>query len=264
MALRTTSRPAAWEGSGQPSLELGCFGCASLSEGKETPEEQPRRGWSRRDILRGAFLRRPLEASASSGAGFVGEPGPDAVVMRYPRTLEEVQPERSVRSSINRHAPVLRPPGAVAEPAFLQKCTQCGDCIRACPYDAIHQAPLRLRSAAGTPILDPIRQPCWLCTDTPCIAACETGALSAELELKLGTARILEQTCLAYQGTGCTTCSERCPVDGAITLAEGKPRVVEDACTGCGVCQYVCPAPQNAVLLMPMYNRPMPPVVEQP
>ncbi len=32
--------------------------------------------------------------------------------------------------------------------------------------------------------------------------------------------------------------------------------VNEETCTGCGVCRYVCPAPENAILLMPAFSRP--------
>lgn len=59
--------------------------------------------------------------------------------------------------------------------------------------------------------------------------------------------------CLAYQRSFCTTCSERCPEDGAIVVEMGVPRIVADKCTGCGVCNEVCPAPRNAVL---MINKP--------
>ncbi len=55
--------------------------------------------------------------------------------------------------------------------------------------------------------------------------------------------------CLAYQGSFCSVCYERCPVPHAIQLNEGMPRVVLETCTGCGVCHEVCPAPQNAVLI---------------
>ncbi|MBK1827108.1 4Fe-4S binding protein [Haloferula rosea] len=34
---------------------------------------------------------------------------------------------------------------------------------------------------------------------------------------------------------------------GAIVTEQGKPRVVPDLCTGCRVCQMVCPAPKNAI-----------------
>ena len=63
-------------------------------------------------------------------------------------------------------------------------------------------------------------------------------------------ALILDRFCLAWQGSVCTVCSERCPVEGAITTKHGKPRVNPDLCTGCKLCQDVCPAPKNAVFLV--------------
>ena len=63
-------------------------------------------------------------------------------------------------------------------------------------------------------------------------------------------ALILDRFCLAYQGSFCSVCSERCPADGAITVEQGKPRVNPDCCTGCKICHDVCPAPKNAVFLV--------------
>lgn len=150
--------------------------------------------------------------------------------------------------------PVLRPPGAIAEADFLAGCTRCGDCIRACPHQAIRLAPDRLRAAAGTPIIDPTVQPCLMCPDTPCITACAPAVLRRAPEAPvpaIGLARISTVDCLAHHGTTCSTCSERCPVEGAIRLTGSRPQVVPDACTGCGICHHVCPAPRNAVLIMP-------------
>ena len=56
--------------------------------------------------------------------------------------------------------------------------------------------------------------------------------------------------CLAYQGGICFTCSERCPVPGAITTKRGIPTVHADICTGCRVCHDLCPAPRNAILMV--------------
>ncbi len=56
--------------------------------------------------------------------------------------------------------------------------------------------------------------------------------------------------CLAYQRSFCTTCSERCPEQGAIIVEKGIPRVIAEHCTGCGICNEVCPAPRNAILMM--------------
>ena len=148
-----------------------------------------------------------------------------------------------------------RPPGAVEEAAFLAGCTRCGDCMEVCPVNAIMPAGDRYGAAGGTPIIDPMRSPCVMCEDTPCISACEPGVLSPHLPLTMGTASIRTPHCLAHQGTFCTVCSERCPVPGALEVVDGKPVIHEDRCTGCGVCQHVCPAPYNAVLILPTEGR---------
>ena len=185
--------------------------------------------------------------------------------MRYPRTAEEVadvaeQPGSTslVESQRIRHAmiPVHRPPGAIEESAFLEGCTRCNECIKACPHDAIIQAPERYRAAAGTPMIEADHHPCMMCADLPCISACEPNVLSHLVPITMGTAKITEHLCLAHHGTTCTVCSERCPVPEAISVTEGSPYVLEEACTGCGVCRYVCPAPENAILLMPNFSRP--------
>jgi ferredoxin len=66
-----------------------------------------------------------------------------------------------------------------------------------------------------------------------------------------GVARILFRDCLAFLGSFCSVCEERCPVEGALRIEGGKPLVDEALCTGCGQCQYVCPAPLNAVHIVP-------------
>jgi len=49
-------------------------------------------------------------------------------------------------------------------------------------------------------------------------------------------------SCLAWTGSFCTVCSERCPEPDAIWLDLAQPIIDEDRCTGCGVCVQVCPA----------------------
>ena len=44
-------------------------------------------------------------------------------------------------------------------------------------------------------------------------------------------------------------------LEGAIALKQGRPVINEQVCTGCGVCQYVCPAPYNAIAIMPIAGR---------
>lgn len=73
-----------------------------------------------------------------------------------------------------------------------------------------------------------------------------------------GIATLQRRSCLAYNRSFCTVCAERCPVDGAIVVERGKPRIIAANCTGCGICQDVCPAPMNAIVLMSNPNRDLP------
>lgn len=63
-------------------------------------------------------------------------------------------------------------------------------------------------------------------------------------------ALILDRFCLAWQGSFCSVCVERCPEPGAIVTEQGKPRVAADLCTGCRICHDLCPAPSNAIFLV--------------
>jgi len=69
-------------------------------------------------------------------------------------------------------------------------------------------------------------------------------------------ALILDRFCLAWQGSFCSVCVERCPEPGAILTEKGKPRVDPDLCTGCRICHDVCPSPKNAVFLVARKPRP--------
>ena len=65
------------------------------------------------------------------------------------------------------------------------------------------------------------------------------------------SARIQVHRCLAWLGSFCSTCVERCPLPGAIVEGPRGPVVQADACDGCGLCQQACPAPINAVRMIP-------------
>lgn len=69
-------------------------------------------------------------------------------------------------------------------------------------------------------------------------------------------ALILDRFCIAYQGSFCSVCVERCPEPGAILMKDGKPSIVPDLCTGCHICHEVCPAPRKAVFFVSRKARP--------
>ncbi|MFN7141653.1 MAG: hypothetical protein ACK4UN_20205 [Limisphaerales bacterium] len=60
--------------------------------------------------------------------------------------------------------------------------------------------------------------------------------------------------CLAYQKSFCSTCIERCPIEGAISLRDNLPMVNPELCNGCRICHQLCPAPRNAILMLPKRN----------
>ena len=142
-----------------------------------------RDGITRRDLLRGRTRTQP-----DTHAGPIVKPG-----QRLPDVISWLDPEMGPTPRHGSGAgalALLRPPGAIAETDFLEACTRCGDCARACPHDAIREAPARMREAERTPFIDPHRSPCLMCEELPCIAACETGALRSEAPAALGSARI--------------------------------------------------------------------------
>jgi ferredoxin-type protein NapG len=207
---------------------------------------------TRRELLRGRIRPEP----PAPKVGPLVKPG-----QRLPEVISWLDPEMRAtprRSQAGAAFPLLRPPGAIAEPDFLEACTRCDDCASACPHDVIRKAPERLRDARNTPIIDPIAEPCRMCEDLPCIAACETGALRPEAPAALGTARIQALDCLNRLSSTCSVCVERCPVPGAIGFVGDVPEVEKRLCTGCGICQHVCPAPTNAIAMLPNLERPTP------
>jgi len=131
----------------------------------------------------------------------------------------------------------LRPPGAVEETLFHERCTRCADCIESCPYESIAKSPVD-----GFPVILADEEPCRLCDDFPCIAACETEALLPVPErgyVRMGLAEMAHRDCTASQG--CHACVSRCPT-GALVMDFGslKVDVVARQCVGCGLCEQVC------------------------
>lgn len=131
----------------------------------------------------------------------------------------------------------LRPPGAVEEELFLDRCTKCGDCLPACPY-----ASIKNDLATGYPVIFANESPCHLCDDFPCIAACETEALlpvGDRTEVRMGVAVVSRADCTADQG--CRFCLAKCPVGAlSVDFIEPYPIVDQEKCVGCGICEQVC------------------------
>jgi len=77
------------------------------------------------------------------------------------------------------------------------------------------------------------------------------GAPHAKPGPGVQVAVVAGRDCLACQGNFCSTCVDRCPVIGAMKMDSGVPMVNMNLCTGCEICQEVCPAPTNAIRMIP-------------
>jgi MauM/NapG family ferredoxin protein len=157
----------------------------------------------------------------------------------------------------------LRPPGASDE-KLLSACVRCGECVKVCPTGVIQPG----SSASSwnelwTPILNTRLGYCdYSCTS--CGEVCPTEAipmLSLEKKRKeiIGKVYIDRERCIPWaDGTECIVCEEICPIpDKAIKLggrgnvsgaySNGAdttvklPRVIDNLCNGCGICEYHCP-----------------------
>jgi ferredoxin len=159
----------------------------------------------------------------------------------------------------------LRPPGSVPEREFLQTCVRCGECLKACPYNAIQ--PMGFEGGFES-LWTPQLVPDWVGCEPKCNncgQVCPTGAIRAlPLEEKraarIGLAIVNEATCLPHLGTeACQLCFDECraagyhavefvrvhvELDGNGQPVEGSgfsaPVVLADKCNGCGLCQTRC------------------------
>lgn len=173
----------------------------------------------------------------------------------------------------------LRPPGAIEEDQFINACIKCGSCVEACPYDTLRIARPEDHVAIGTPFFIPRDVPCYMCPDIPCVPVCPSGALNEASVTRLrdgdavprldinassmGIAVVDENSCVAFWGIQCDACYRACPLLGeAITLdyernertgmhAFLKPRIISEACTGCGMCEHACITEKAAVKVLP-------------
>ncbi|HZL35921.1 MAG TPA: 4Fe-4S dicluster domain-containing protein [Tepidisphaeraceae bacterium] len=152
----------------------------------------------------------------------------------------------------------IRPPGARIEREFLDICSKCGNCVHACPVQAIHLD----NSGAlgkGAPYIDPDTAGCVMCEGLQCISHCPSSALmqiTAE-QVDIGLAQWHDTTCLRTAvGEQCTMCVDHCPVgSAAIEVAENRIVVHESHCTGCGSCQHNCPTSPKSITITPKSRR---------
>jgi ferredoxin len=145
----------------------------------------------------------------------------------------------------NWNSGVVRPPGALAEEDFLERCIKCGQCMRVCPTNVIQPATLEAGlEGLWTPLLN-FRVGTSGC-QLNCIACgnvCPTSAirpLSLDEKLgrdkfadrgpvRMGTAFVDQGRCLPWaMNKPCIVCQENCPVSPKAIYIREEFQVVRD------------------------------------
>ncbi len=136
------------------------------------------------------------------------------------------------------YAPI-RPPWSFSEDQFVMQCTQCGDCITACPENILLRSNL-----SRYPKIDFSLGECTFCH--ACVDVCPTQALDKHLTKPWRMKVTVGEACLAKKQVICVTCREQCEARAirfiAIAGRISLPEITMDACTGCGACVAPCPA----------------------
>ena len=141
-------------------------------------------------------------------------------------------------------------------------CLGCGDCTRACKFDAIHMNP-----ETGLPEVDDDK--CTACG--ACAKACPKGII--ELRKKgLKNRRVYVRCVNKDKGAitrkacsvgciGCGKCEKTCPF-GAITVTNNVAYIDFNKCKSCRKCVDVCPT--HAIIDLNFPPKPVKPAVEKP
>lgn len=158
---------------------------------------------------------------------------------------------------------VVRPPAALPEDEFLDRCVRCQECVKICSTTGKGLQTAFLESGwegIWTPYLDArhgyCEYNCNLCTQV-----CPSGAihpidLEEKKKLKIGLAHFDKSRCIPwYRNEDCLVCEEHCPLPEKaikfdireVRAQDGTQRVVkfpyvdEKLCIGCGICVTKCP-----------------------
>jgi MauM/NapG family ferredoxin protein len=179
--------------------------------------------------------------------------------------LFRLSPAKSANNAGN--ALLIRPPGSVPEEAFLRRCIKCGECMKVCITNGLQPT---LFQAGIEGIWSPVLVPrigyceynCTLCGQTCPTDAIEELPLETKQKAKIGLAFFDLGRCLPHAfKISCIVCEEHCPTSPKAILFEHRilededgerelklPYVDPEVCTGCGICEHVCPVGDLAAI----------------
>ena len=155
----------------------------------------------------------------------------------------------------------LTPPGSLSASNMVSHCTGCQLCVSECPNQVLRP------SADLMHLMQPVmsyerghcRPECTRCSEVCPAGAIKPIDIEEKSSIQIGHAVWIKKNCVPItDGVECGNCARHCPT-GAIEMVmldendEESPMVPvvnEEACIGCGACEYVCPArPFSAIYI---------------
>jgi len=147
----------------------------------------------------------------------------------------------------------LTPPGSLSAQNMATHCTGCQLCVSECPNSVLRPSTdlMHLMQPVMSYERGYCRPECTRCSDV-----CPAGAIKpldsiGKSSIQIGHAVWVKKYCIPVEdGVECGNCARHCPA-GAIEMVSlvpedeespQVPAVNENACIGCGACEYVCPA----------------------
>ena len=155
----------------------------------------------------------------------------------------------------------LTPPGSLSVSNMASHCTGCQLCVSECPNQVLRPSTdlMHLMQPVMSYERGYCRPECNRCSEV-----CPAGAINPidhdeKSSIQIGHAVWIKKNCVAItDGVECGNCARHCPA-GAIEMvmldendeeSPMVPAVNEEACIGCGACEYVCPArPFSAIYI---------------
>ena len=147
----------------------------------------------------------------------------------------------------------LTPPGSLSFQNLSTHCTGCQLCVSECPNQVLRPSGDLMHLMQPTMSYEKgyCRPECTRCSEV-----CPAGAIKAidqdeKTSIQIGHAVWIKKNCIPITDeVSCGNCARHCP-SGAITMVPldpddeeslKVPAINENACIGCGACEYVCPS----------------------
>jgi len=216
-----------------------------------------------------SYTSRASQTSQTSAPSYPSSPGhPDAskrsfllasllvstaaMAQKKEKLMDGGYAELEDKVAPHRQTP-LTPPGSLSAANLATRCTGCQLCVSECPNHVLRPSTDLMHLMQPTMSYERgyCRPECTRCSDV-----CPAGAIKPlddveKSSVQIGHAVWIKKNCIPVtDGVSCGNCARHCPA-GAITMVPMDPddqeslkvpAVNENACIGCGACEYVCPS----------------------